>query len=553
MSPLLRRGPDTRPRAERTGRSPFAVGAVVLVVMAIGVWFGFTKDIPFTEGYRLKAAFSSANSIRNNSPVRIAGVNVGKVKSVERQEGTNAAIVTMEIKDSGLPIHKDAQLKIRPRIFLEGNFFVELQPGSPSAPLLDSGDTVPITQTAEPVQLDQVLTALQTDTREDLKDLLEGYGEALTRRPTAAEDAGHDPDVRGETAAESLNDAARYAADAFRSTAIVNQAFLGREPRDLSRLIAGLAKVTKALDANEAQLQDLITNFDTTVTAFASEAGNLRTTIGLLPGTLRSADRALDSLNAALPPTRAFAREILPGVRETPATIDASFPWIAQTRRLLSRAELRGLVQDLRPAVNNLARVTDSTIELLPQANLVAQCATKVIFPTGDIKIEDGTLSSGRENYKSFWYTMVGLAGEGQNFDGNGPYVRFQPGGGDQTFSTGRNQATGDRLFGNAAAKPIGTRPAFPGRRPPYRPDAACKDQKIPDLNGARVGPADGAGNPTPQPSSGPAPGGTSPLPALPGVPGLPRGAKAPGATKEPSIAGALIGALDPLRGAGSR
>ena len=42
----------------------------------------------------------------------------------------------MEIDEKGLPIHKDATLKIRPRIFLEGNFFVDLKPGSPSSPTL---------------------------------------------------------------------------------------------------------------------------------------------------------------------------------------------------------------------------------------------------------------------------------------------------------------------------------------------------------------------------------------------------------------------------------
>ena len=49
----------------------------------------------------------------------------------------------MEIDDKGLPIHKDATMKIRPRIFLEGNFFVDLKPGTPAAPTLDDGDTHP--------------------------------------------------------------------------------------------------------------------------------------------------------------------------------------------------------------------------------------------------------------------------------------------------------------------------------------------------------------------------------------------------------------------------
>ena len=74
----------------------------------------------------------------------------------------------MEIKKKGLPIHKDATFKIRPRIFLEGNFFIDVSPGSPSAPKLGDGDKVPMGQASAPVQLDQVLGALQAPTRQDL-------------------------------------------------------------------------------------------------------------------------------------------------------------------------------------------------------------------------------------------------------------------------------------------------------------------------------------------------------------------------------------------------
>ena len=83
----------------------------------------------------------------------------------------------MEIANGGLPIHTDATVKIRPRIFLEGNWFVELQPGSPSAPTVSSGYTIPITQTSDPVQLDQVLDALNTDTRANLQTFLIDYGD----------------------------------------------------------------------------------------------------------------------------------------------------------------------------------------------------------------------------------------------------------------------------------------------------------------------------------------------------------------------------------------
>ena len=198
--------------------------------------------------------------------------------------------------------------------------------------------------------------------------------------------------------------------------------------------------------------------------ALASESGNLQASIRELAPTLENANAAFASLNAAFPPTRAFAREILPGVRETPATIDAAFPWIEQMRGLMSPAELQGLARDLSPPTRDLAQLTDQSIELLPQTDLVSKCARDVILPTGDVVIRD-EFQTGRENYKDFFYAMVGLAGEGQNFDGNGGYVRFQTGGGSQTVSLGAGNAGAPPQFGGLPTPPLGNRPAYPGKR----------------------------------------------------------------------------------------
>ena len=132
-------------RKDRTGATPFVVGAV-----------DARRDprallLRLHEGQPVHAATSSSRpssrprtTSASNSPVRIAGVNVGHVVKVEGQDGTNNAVVTMEVKDTGLPIHKDATLKIRPRILLEGNFFVDLEPGTPAAPTISDGDTIPV-------------------------------------------------------------------------------------------------------------------------------------------------------------------------------------------------------------------------------------------------------------------------------------------------------------------------------------------------------------------------------------------------------------------------
>jgi phospholipid/cholesterol/gamma-HCH transport system substrate-binding protein len=478
-------------------RSPFAVGLIALVVLGILAYLGFTKDIPFTRGYEVKAVFNSANGLRPDSPVRIAGVEVGKVKNVEGQEGTDNAVVTLAIADNGRPLHRDATLKIRPRIFLEGNFFVDLKPGTPGAPELDDGGTIAVTQTSTPVQLDQVLTALQSDTRQDLRDVLEGLGTALSSKPTAADNRDADPSARGETAARSWNDAYDDAGPAARAQSQVNEALLGTQPeQDLARLIEGAGKTAAGLVRNESQLKDLISNFNVTMAALASEDTNLRTSIRELAPTLENANAALASLNEAFPPTRAFAREILPGVRETAATIDASFPWVEQARGLMSKAELQGLARDLSPATRDLARLTDQAIELLPQTDLVSKCARDVVLPTGDVVIRD-EFETGRENYKDFFYAMAGLAGEGQNFDGNGMYVRFQTGGGSQQVSLGSGNAGTPPQFGGLPTPPLGNRPAYPGKLPPYVNDQPCYKQQPPDLNGpaaAKTAPITGSG-----------------------------------------------------------
>ena len=471
-------------------RRSVVVGAVALVVLLVATWLGFVRELPGGDPYEVHAEFASANSIREGSPVRIAGVDVGRVARVTGRPESGGARVTLEIEEAGRPVHADASARIRPRIFLEGNFFVDLRPGSPRSPELADGGTIPVTRTATPVQLDEVLTALQADTRQDLRDVLDVLARAVAAEPRAADDRDADPDARGETAAESLNDAYDDAAPALRSTAQVFQALLGAEPqRDLRRLLDGTARATGGLVRNEALLQDLVRDLNRTLAALAGEQGSLRAAVRELAPTLAAANAAFATLDAAFPATRAFTREILPGVRETAATIDAAFPWIREARALVGPPALGGLARDLAPAVADLARTTDRGVGLAREADDTARCARDVVLPAGEIVIRD-EFTTGAANYKEFFYALVGLAGEGQNADGNGAYVRFQTGGGATTIALGRG---GRQVFGNAAAEPEGVRPRLPARKPPYRDDVACHTQPVPAVNGpaAARGPAD--------------------------------------------------------------
>ncbi len=441
--------------------SPFKAGAITLVVLVIVVYLGFTKQVPFVHHYTVQAVFPTANNIRKASPVRIAGVDIGKVTKIERvAPGRPGALVTMEIKKKGLPIHKDATFKIRPRIFLEGNFFIDVSPGSPSAPKLGDGDKVPMGQASAPVQLDQVLAALQAPTRKDLRALLDELSTGL---------AGG--------GAKAYNSSTKYWKSAYRDSAIVNDALQGIDEHDLSRYLKSAGVTAAALDQNREQLKSFVTDFNTTAAAFAARDQDLSSTIRELPRTLRAGMPALRELNASFPAVRQLVRAARPAVRSSGPAIDASMPFVRQARKLISQPELRGLTADLRPTVPALAKLTKKSIPLYSQVSQASECQNTTILPWTKDKIDDPQFPTRGPVYEESTKSLPGLAGESRTGDANGQWFRVllnQP-----AFAYPDTQGSfflSDQIQG--VNPPVaGNRP-----RPPLRSDVPCETQQSPDL-----------------------------------------------------------------------
>ena len=476
---MARRG-RRRPRGSNA-----VIGLMAVVLAAVVMFFGFTKDVPFTSGFQVRAQFESANSIRPNSPVRIAGVEVGKVKAVEGMEGSNGAVLVLELDDAALPLHEDATAKIRPRIFLEGNFFVDLKPGTPAARELDSGETIKITQTATPVQLDEVLTSLQSDSREDLQGVLEGLNATLNSEPTAEQDAESSPLARGQTAAESFNDALDDIPAAERSTAQVLEALLGtaarprrraadprhgqhrRRARPLRERAQGPDHQPQRHDGDVRRRVGQPAGLDPRAAADAARRQRrVRLAQRRLPADARLRHRD---------PARACARR---RPRSTPRSRGSS-----RCTRWSARTSSAGWPRSSRPRAPTwrgswTARPSCCRRPTWPPSACATSCCRRATSSIND------EFTTGEENYKEFFYALVGLAGEGQNFDGNGMYVRFQTGGGSQSVSLGSQSSTTGQLFGNNPEVPLGNRPAYPGKRPPYKPEEPCYQQQIPDVNG---------------------------------------------------------------------
>ncbi|HEX5910085.1 MAG TPA: MlaD family protein [Thermoleophilaceae bacterium] len=456
-----------RGSAQRTGMRPFAAGLIAVLVVGLGTFFAFTKANPFASPYELEAVFANANRVAERSPVRIAGVNVGEVTSVEPlEDGSGYARVTMEIDEQGLPIHKDAQLKVRSRLFLEGNYFVELRPGTPGKPVLASGATIPPQQTAAPVQFNQVLTALQSETREDLRTLLKEYSSALKG-----------PGARG------FNQAIKHWEDAYRDGSQVADATRGQEAHDLSRLLRGQGRVFGALSRNPQQLSELVTDLNDTIAGFARQEANLRATVPELRDVLREGRPALISLNSALPSVRRFARDALPGARSSNATLDAQLPFIRQARALISERELRGLARKLQATLPPLTRLNTRTPATLEQYRALASCQNRVLLPFAKEPIPDPSFpwADKQPFFKESSRALVGLSGESRLADANSPYFRVLAGGGATTLvQTGES---GQKLFSSALLPLDGVRPAKPPKRPVFRPGVPCETQEPPDLN----------------------------------------------------------------------
>ncbi len=510
------------------------IGLLLVALIAVGSLLAYTKKLPWSHGYQVEAVFTTAQNVRVKSPVRIAGVNVGEVTGVEHctvddpacsgtpggssiqaaagdssqpsdtggSTGTQAAIVTMEINDEGRPIKEDATFKLRPRLFLEGNMFIDLHPGTPEAPEAPDGHVFPVNQTSASVQLDQVLTTLQSNVRHNLQIFLKEFGDALIKYHGA----------------EGFRELYATSPGAYKYTAQVNQAFLGTEPHDLSNLVKNLDRTVQALDADQSGLQNLVTNLRIVTGSFAAQSQALETAIGELPDVLAAGRPALLHLDQAFPPLRAFAKEALPGVRSTPETLDAATPFLNQVRGLVSKPELRGLVHDLRPTIPRLTKLSARTIPFLNQSRALSSCFNESIIPWSNSSIPDPdipppTVTDAAGTHpatvaEETGYGLAGIAGESRSGDGNGQYIRVEAGGGVNTpiFPGPINGTVGQIISGDqpasqtvpfagfAESEILGSRPSLAlggsdSLKTPFRPGAPCERQEPPNLQSS-MGPA---------------------------------------------------------------
>jgi hypothetical protein len=215
----------------------------------------------------------------------------------------------------------------------------------------------------------------------------------------------------------------------------------------------------------------------------------------------------------------------------------------------------------LTPATRDLARLTDQSLELLPEIDDFAQCFDRVILPAGNVRLDDGALSTRRsdgsivEAYKEFWYGLAGLTASGQSFDGNGQLLRTIAGGGEYQVqpATAKYTAGSTRsktLVGTATERPLGTRPLYPRDPVMIRTTNSCKRAGVPNLNGPQAGPGAAPRSvvvPTPAPIERREPTTPGTTPEAPAPTSIAAAAPSDDAAEAASLGAQLLSRLNPL------
>jgi len=307
---------------------PDFLAIVALFVLAAGVGAYILSQqrlrFPLLEEKpkSIYAALADAQAVQpgRGQTVRVAGVKVGDIGSVELEEGR--ALVELQI----LPQHEDliradASALLRAKTGLK-DMFVEVDPGS-SRRVMAEGERIALHNSAPDVDPDEVLSALDTDTRAYLKLLISGAGKGLEGR-------GFD-----------LRETLKRLGPLHRDLARVTRAVASRR-RNLRTLVHDYGLLTAELAKKDADLTRLVRTSGAVFDSLAAEDQNVSAVAAKLPGALdqtattlgkvdvlgRRLGPALDSLRPPLRQLEPANRAVLPLAREaTPIVRDEVRPF----------------------------------------------------------------------------------------------------------------------------------------------------------------------------------------------------------------------------------
>lgn len=192
---------------------------------------------PGQKEYR--AVFERAIQVFPGGRVRVLGVDVGAIASVENvEEGVEVTFLMDE--DTPLPV--DVEAAIVP-VSLLGERYIQLFPAYTGGPVLPRGSTIPLSRTAIPSEPDELLRSLQ-----DYLGALDPRNVGAFVENTAAVLQGN---------GEDLNDLIRQGAGVIET--------LAQKRDDLAGIITGFERVSRVVSDRRDEVDRLIETYNAVV------------------------------------------------------------------------------------------------------------------------------------------------------------------------------------------------------------------------------------------------------------------------------------------------
>jgi phospholipid/cholesterol/gamma-HCH transport system substrate-binding protein len=296
--------------------------------------------------YDLKAEFQTAQAVTpgQGQAVTIAGAKVGEVASVELHNGI--AVVSMKVTPKYAHFYKNATLLIRPKTQLQ-DITIEVNPGDSSAGKLNSGETVPLSQTAPNVNFDEFLAGLDAETRAYLQLLLAGAGQGFGNNGTAF-----------AATLKRFEPAARIGNEI--------QKELSKRSENISRSIHNFRLLMETLGTKDKQIAELVDASNAVFQTFAKEDTNLQSTLKLLPGALHATGKALNKVGEASEQVTPTLTKLNPFAKALAPAEEASKKLAIKTAPIIKN-EIRPFAREILPTVNELAPSTEDLAAAFPK------------------------------------------------------------------------------------------------------------------------------------------------------------------------------------------
>ena len=312
--------------------------------LLIFLWISFGGATPFAaQGYMLKAEFHQATELGTQADVRISGVDVGKVISVGLDRRTGLTKAVMQIYSRFAPRPANTLAVLRAKTIL-GETYIELSPGSRTAPALADGATLPPGHISPSVQLDQILSTFDPTTRHAFQVWMQQGGTALTNR--------------GENLNEALAELYPFATHVQAVLAVLN-----RDSAATRALLKDTGTVFSALSAAPAQLQGFIRNSNATFAATAARDVALADTVKAFPAYLVQTRVTVNQLAAFTHLAKPLVDELRPAAAQLSPALKELVPVAPELRNLM--IYLGPLTRAARTGVPALDHFLSATVPLL--------------------------------------------------------------------------------------------------------------------------------------------------------------------------------------------